>query len=116
MAVVVVRFRKIRRERNRLREALGGFGGAAKIEKRGSAIAPVRDRARILCERAVEAFDRRGETAERDERIGAAAMRTGAAERDGAIEACQRLFVTAGAAERHTEQTVGARVVRIERD
>src|SRR5262249_41943470 len=53
---------------------------------------------------------------ERNQRVGAAAVGICAAERDGAIEARQRLLVAAGAAERHAKKAVRTRALRIERD
>ena len=103
IAVVVVRLRKVRRERGRARKALGSLGDTAEINEGSPAIAPVRDRAGIMRERAVEARDRVREPAKLDQRVSAAAMRVGSAERNRLIEACQRLGVAPGVAERHAE-------------
>ena len=75
-------------------EAQDGIGLAVDGGKRHAAIEPVFDRTRRQGQRAVIAFDRLGIAAKVAENVAAIAMRLRQIrrERNGALEACQRMF------------------------
>src|SRR5207237_182283 len=108
-AAIVMRWREIGRERQHMVEALDGGLAAPEVDEHGAPVAPVLDRIRLERERAIVALDRLVGPAERDQRIGAAAIGIGRGSKlERAIEARERLGVAAGAAERHAEELVEA--------